>query len=79
MRVRLGRIAPGDPPSLLIEAETLDDTQILAAVAEGTNTHRIALGSAYNCSPPAHGQLPGVVAVSFHWFKKEKEPAPNGG
>lgn len=71
MRVRLGRWNPGDPPSLVIEAETLDDTQILRAVAEGTNTHRIALGSGYNCSPPAPGQLPGMVEEQ--WTKEQAE------
>jgi hypothetical protein len=75
MRVRLGRWNPGDPPSLTIEAETLDDTQILRAIADGSNTHRIALGCGYNCSPPAPGQLPGTVEVSLSWFKKDTPEA----
>jgi len=79
MRVRLGRINPGDPPSLVIEAETLDDTQILNAVADGPQTHLVSIGCSYHCSPTLPGHLPGAYQISISWFKKKEEAAPHGG
>jgi len=75
MRARLGRWNAGDPPSLVIEADTLDDTKILEAVAEGQNTHRLVLGGGWACYPPAPGKLHGQTEISFSWFKKDIEPA----
>ena len=75
MRVKLGRWNSGDPPSLVIVAETEDDTKILGAIADGYRSHDMALGDSYNCSPTLPGQLAGTFQISLIWFKKKPRDA----
>lgn len=68
MRVRLNRWFPGDPPSLIIEAETADDRAILGAITDQHGRKIMISGSTWSCDRS------GCTNMSIGWEAKSCEP-----
>lgn len=68
MRVRLGRWVPGNPPSLVIEAETADDREILGAMTGCHEKRLVIAGSTWETGK-------GSIAIRLGWTDK-LQPAP---
>lgn len=75
MRIRMGQLKVGRPPTLIIEAETSDDRMVLDAISDD---HGFRLSLACVTS---HSGVSGVVEISLGWVEKV-QPAvevPYGG